>query len=238
MAFQKRTTAPEADNKNYFSKENPYVRDGWPMPNCTPYGMGRFHEVHGIWLPCRDNAEDWVNEAEKAGFTISQTPELGAIAVWKVGKIGNGKDGAGHVSFVEEIRANADFEGSNSGWFETKFADITQDPKYKKLFFYMQTFKASKGYAWTGSSGKRYELVGFILPKKKDFEPRSILCVTGSLHFRTGAGKKNASICIMRKNDKFFYDGKYEVIDGTKWLHGNYKGLQGWASSKYMRRMF
>ena len=236
--FKARTTAPEPDNRNYFSRENPYVRDGWTMPNCTPYGMGRFHEAHGIWLPCRHNAEDWAKEAEAAGYVISDTPQLGSVAVWRCGAIGNGKDGAGHVSFVEEIKANADFRGSNSGWFENHYPDITQNPKYKKLFFYMQTFKASKNYSWVGSNGRTYEIVGFILPPKQDFEPRSILCVTGSLHLRTEAGKSNPSICIMRKNDKFLYDGKYKVVDETKWLHGNYKGLEGWASSKYMRKGF
>lgn len=236
--FKARLTAPEADNKNYFSKENPYVRDGWPMPNCTPYGMGRFHEAHGIWLPCRHNAEDWIKEAEAGDYVISQTPQLGSVAVWKCGVIGNGKDGAGHVAFVEDIKTNADFVGSNSGYFESKYPDITKDPKYKSYFFYTKTFKAAKNYSWVGSNGRTYELIGFILPQKRDFEPRSILCVTGSLHLRAEAGKDKASLCIMRRNEKFLYDGKYEVVDGTKWLHGNYNGLTGWASSKYMKKGF
>lgn len=234
--FKPRLTAPEADNKNYFSKENPYVRDGYPMPNCTPYGMGRFHEAHGIWLPCRHNAEDWVKEAEAKGFEISNTPVLGSIAVWKVGKIGDGNDGAGHVCSVEILKTNLDFTGSNSGWFETKYADITQDPKYKKLFFYLQTFKASNGYAWTGSTGKKYELVGFILPKKKDIEPRGIYKTTGSLHLRSDAGKGNKSLLVMPKGSEFVSNGSFKLVDGVKWLNGQYKGINGWASEKYLKK--
>lgn len=230
--FEPRLKAPEADNKNYFSKQNPYVRDGWGMPNCTPYAMGRFHEVYGIWLPCRHNAEDWVKEAK--GFEISEKPVLGSVAVWKVGEIGNGKDGAGHVCFVEELKTNLDFTGSNSGYFDSQYADITQDPKYKKLFFYLQTFKASNNYAWTGSTGKKYELVGFILPKKKPIESKNIYKTTGSLHLRSDAGKGNKSLLVMPKGSEFVSNGAFKTVDGVKWQNGCYKGINGWASTKYL----
>ncbi len=223
--FQRRTCAPEHDNPYYYSNKNPFYRDGYGMPNCTCYADGRFAELTNTWLPCLGNAEDWIAVAESKGYMISKVPYLGAVACWRVGKVKNGSDGAGHVAIVEEIKSNADIITSNSAWKGTEW--------------YEQTLYYSKGYNWTSSSsGKKYEFQGFIVPAIVFIENPCSMTIKGSLNLRTGPGTSNSVICTMKKNEIFYTDGQYMVVDGSKWMHGYYKlkNVSGWASSKYLEK--
>ena len=215
--FKARITAPEKTNPSYYSSQNTFFRDGYGMPNCTAYAFGRWLELGLGKFPCLGNAEDWFEAGKKAKLCVSSVPRLGAIACWKAGSVRNGKDGAGHVAVVEEILDNGDIVVSNSAWRSTEW--------------YLKTLSAKKDYYF----GKNYDFLGFIYPTKFFAEPKSIKTVKGSLHLRMGAGTSHQSLSVMRRNEQFFYDGVYQIVDGRKWLHGVYKGLGGWASSKYLK---
>ncbi len=226
--FKARLIAPLKTNPFYYSNMNVFYKYVGPQPNCTRHAFGRFAEICGELLPvikgdARGNAEDWYDVIKATGkYCCSDKPRLGAVACWKVGKIRNGNDGAGHVAVVEEIMPNGDILTSNGAW---------EGPE-----FYLETYHANKGYNWTSKkSGKKYVFQGFIYPTTNFKEANSNLTVTGSLHLRDGAGKKHKSICIMKKNSAFVYDGLCVVVDGTKWMHGTYEGRMGWASSKYLK---
>lgn len=228
--FKPRLTAPAKNDPFYFSNKNIFFRDVGPQPNCTRHAYGRFAENCGVWLPvvnkkmnATGNAEDWYDVIKASGkYCCSDKPRLGAVACWKVGNVRNGKDGAGHVAVIEEIKPNGDILTSNGAW---------DGPD-----FYLETYHANKGYNWTSKkTGKKYVFQGFIYPTTNFKEAETTLTVTGSLHLRSGAGKQNKSLCVMRKGDTFKYSGLYMVVDGTKWLYGSNVQMSGWASSKYLK---
>lgn len=214
MTFIPRTTAPSKGDLIYYSNKNIFQKCGYGMPNCTAYAHGRYYELTGVWLPCRKNAECWIDEAREKGYIIFDTPRLGAIACWK-------SSNSGHVAVVEEIKPNGDIVTSNSAWKGTEF--------------YTQKLSYNKGYSWKGKSGKQYELQGFIIPSVPFKEEQKVYTITGSVYMRIGAGKTYMFKKILRMKDKFYADGDYAVKEGTKWLHGECNGDIGWVSSKYMR---
>lgn len=152
--FEPRLTIPDKTNKFYIAKSegglNPCIAKpaGSPLrfANCVFYAAGRFAEICGIWLPST-NAENFVTEAKKLGLTVSDKPQLGAIAVWAKGKIGDGSDGAGHVAVVEIVNATGSIVTSESGW----------NAKHE----FWTTTRRNDGN-WGQSSA--YRFIGFILP--------------------------------------------------------------------------
>lgn len=244
MLFKRRTEPPTEQNSNYFSYRNVYYKSNLGMPNCPCYGLGRFHEVGGEWLPVWHNAEDWASVLAPKGYIIHKTPLLGAVAIWRNGKAGVGlkawTDGCGHVAIVEAIKANGDIICSNSGYYRSPAGVLPQnDKKYQALFWYEQTFKASKGYAWTGSTGKSYELIGFIYPKKFQSEPRTTMSFKKAFKIYIDAGTEFKHLTLSKSGDNFKYDGVYKIgNDGKKWLHGllvkksgEKPDLAGWISA-------
>lgn len=154
MMFTPRMHIPEKSNRYYIAKSagglNPCIAkpSGSPLrfANCVFYAVGRFAEVTGIWLPST-NAENFVTEAKKRGLTVSDKPQLGAIAVWAKGKVGDGSDGAGHVAVVEIINETGSIVTSESGW-------------NAKQEFWTQTRKPDGNWGQSGA----YKFLGFILP--------------------------------------------------------------------------
>lgn len=154
MIFEPRLTIPDKTNKFYIAKSagglNPCIAKPTGSPlrfaNCVFYAVGRFAEITGIWLPST-NAENFVTEAKKLGLQISQTPQLGAIACWSKGEVGDGSDGAGHVAVVEIINGTGSIVTSESGW------------NAKKEFW--TTTRKNDGN-WGQSAA--YKFIGFILP--------------------------------------------------------------------------
>lgn len=139
MKFNSRTTAPSKNN-NYYYKYNIFYKCGYGMPNCTCYAWGRFYELSGKYPKlCTANAENWYKYND--GYERGNTPRLGAVIVWSKGKIGNAKDGAGHVAIVEGINDDGSILTSNSG--------------YKSTNFYLK--RIPKGFALNG-----YKFEGFI----------------------------------------------------------------------------
>ncbi len=112
--FTKRLSTPSKTNKYYYDL-NPYHQSGYGLPNCTCYAYGRWYEMLGKKpkLSLR-NAENWYNHDD--GYKRGQTPKVGAVAVWRRGKVGVESDGAGHVAIVEEVYKDGSFLTSNSAW--------------------------------------------------------------------------------------------------------------------------
>ena len=151
--FTPRLTIPDKNSKFYITKSagglNPCIAkpSGSPLrfANCVFYAVGRYAELWGVWLPST-NAENFVTEAKKRGLTVSDKPQLGSIAVWAKGKVGDGSDGAGHVAVVEIINETGSIVTSESGW-------------NAKQEFWTQTRRNNGN--WGQSSA--YRFLGFIL---------------------------------------------------------------------------
>ena len=126
MGFSPRLSAPSTTNPWYIHTsrggKNSCIRisGNSVLPNCVGYAWGRAGEILGKAPKlCKGNAETWY--AYKDGYSRGKTPKLGAIVVWAKGKIGNSKDGAGHVAVVEQIHADGSFTVSQSGYKSKRF---------------------------------------------------------------------------------------------------------------------
>ena len=154
--YKPRLSAPEKGNKYYIRKANggysPCIQGKPTTPgtnvlaNCVGYAVGRFNEI-GDYKECKylgnTNAENFVTLARKQGLTVTQEPTLGGCMVWAKGKVGDGKDGAGHVAIVETINADGSI--------------ITSDSGYNSISFYT---KKRSGSNW--GQGAQYEYLGCI----------------------------------------------------------------------------
>lgn len=140
-----RLNAPAAGNKYWIHTSggglNSCIRVSGKsvLPNCVGYAWGRAYEILGKAPKLsRANAENWY--AHKDGYSRGKTPKLGAIVVWAKGKVGNSKDGAGHVAVVEQIHSNGSFTVSQSGYTGKKRFWTSTIPKSGYL----------KGYTFLG----------------------------------------------------------------------------------------
>lgn len=162
--FTPRIDIPAKDNRYYIAKSEGGLNPCIPRPkgsrlrfaNCVFYAVGRFAELWKVWLPSTD-AENFAAKAQEMGLTVSQTPVLGAIAVWAKGEVGNSSDGAGHVAAVEIINSD-NIVTSESGWSA-------------KTEFWTQTRK--KGGNWGQSSA--YRFLGFVLPPGTGHPPEQTI---------------------------------------------------------------
>ena len=174
MKFEKRTTAPSASNKYYLK----YGKGGYNrameinknthscLSNCVAMAHGRWLESIKSTNPAKDdklhtgNAENYF-PYKKDGYKRGQTPKIGAIICWRKGKAGKSSDGAGHVAFVEEVKANGDVLTSNSA--------------YAGKRYYTKTYTKKSGYYL----GKNYHFQGFIYNpvnfEEEDFSLERIL---------------------------------------------------------------
>lgn len=126
MSFSPRLSAPSTTNKCYihtsYGGYNSCIRikGNSVLPNCVGYAWGRAREILGSTPKLsRGNAETWYGFSD--GYSRGKTPKLGAIIVWAKGKVGNSRDGAGHVAVVEQIHSNGSFTVSQSGYRSRKF---------------------------------------------------------------------------------------------------------------------
>lgn len=194
--YTARLTAPAKTDRHYYSNDNTFFRSGFGMPNCTAYAHGRFAEITGKFPKMYGNAEDWWDEAKKAGYETGQVPRLGAICVWKAGQTHNSTDGAGHVAIVEQIKANGDIVTSNSAW--------------KGLEFYTQEITKASGYMYASNR----PFLGFIYCGI-EFE-MDISSTTGSVVAGKAVILKNTS-CYSSESAKTAYG----VKSGTFYLWDN-----------------
>ena len=130
-----RKTLPK-NNKYYIRKVsgglngavagNPTIAGANVLANCVGYANGRFNEsindpeltgkvlAFHYQLVC--NAENFIESAKNQGLKISKVPVQGGIMVWQKGATLGGRDGAGHVAFVEEVYEDGSILTSESGW--------------------------------------------------------------------------------------------------------------------------
>ncbi|SFD05698.1 CHAP domain-containing protein [Clostridium uliginosum] len=135
---QIRTTAPDTDNKCYYSDANvfyqvklspPFLSKGSKIQgNCTWYAWGRAWEMIGYKPTAAGligNACSWWEENKESGkYKYGSTPKVGAIAVWKSSMPNSG--GHGHVAIVEKIE-NGKTYISESMWQTVLF-------KYREIY--------------------------------------------------------------------------------------------------------
>lgn len=129
------------------------------LSNCCGFSLGRFNEIIGE-NNCNHltpiNAEDWVDMARSQGYTISNTPSLGAVICWAKGRTHDTSDGAGHVAVVEQINSDGTIITSESGWGCT-------------TPFWIQTRSNTNGN-W--GQDKSYTFLGFIVNPKVNPQPQ------------------------------------------------------------------
>lgn len=150
--FTPRFTAPDRSNKNYYSDINPFYaykdKDGnrtLMMPNCTAYTYGRLMEMTGRTFEglIGGDARTWYGKAAAAGLETGQTPKLGAVCCFGVTD-----NGAGHISVVEEIKANGDIVTSNSAYGGSVFFLTTLT---KASGYYYAPTRPFKGFIYCGT---------------------------------------------------------------------------------------
>lgn len=71
--YTARLTAPAKTDRHYYSNDNAFFRSGFGIPNCTAYAHGRFAEITGKFPKMYGNAEDWWDEAKKAGYETDRS---------------------------------------------------------------------------------------------------------------------------------------------------------------------
>jgi len=116
MKYIPRYEEPKRDNKNYYSDINQLYRDGFGMPNCTCYSLGRWIEILG-YVPKLSVGSAWRwYEYTQDGYKRGQVPKLGAIACW----VHKDRSDYGHVAVVEDFN-NDYINCSNSAYQSTNF---------------------------------------------------------------------------------------------------------------------
>lgn len=141
MEFKERYTAPtntEAyrTNNPFYPKFSMFKNNG----NCTDYAYYRFKEAQGIYscdLPT-SNAENWIVYNTK--YKEGRTAKIGAVIVWSKGKLHDGKDGAGHVGFVERVNPDGSIVVSESGYRSFLWRRHIYNKNYSKFGYAFQGF--------------------------------------------------------------------------------------------------
>ena len=214
------TKAPKKGNPYYDSDKNIFHASGFPRPNCTTQVEGEWMERYGVPTGCLSCAGGWIDDIKKYNlkWKVSQTPALGAIAVWKI----QGTKEDGHVATTEQIFENVDINTSNSA--------------YKGTMWWLERFKAGFNYNWTSKiTGKKYIFQGFILPPVEQKEQPATLHATARIQFRRNPDDIGNRFDSLNKGDEFLYDGTFKIVKNTKWLRGIHSGVLGWASARFLR---
>lgn len=216
--FTPRTKAPATTNKYYIHKskgglgETILINGNSVLPNCVGFCWSRAFECWGVKPKLsKGNAEDWW--AYKDGYKRGSTPRLGAIICWRKGKAGYGKDGAGHVGFVEKVNKDGSILVSQSNYSGTRFFTAT----IKKPYAY--------GVGLT-FQGFIYPPVNFAPAKPKsgfkiknaDF-PKSIkkgkyFTIRGTIE--SALPMKRVEVGIVGSNGKYMFHYDYRKVNGAK----------------------
>lgn len=147
-----RKTVPTKDNVYYtrkgYGNGQSTARDGKPeawkgsvLSNCVGYTFGRFAEMAGKWLKIGYTygnkpyaAQNWWTAHD--GLERSQTPVVGAVAVWKH----KTKKDFGHVANVEYIYDNGDWLSSESSFNGVAFRNVRYNKKSQRTNWNFQGF--------------------------------------------------------------------------------------------------
>jgi surface antigen len=92
------------------------VGNFFPYGQCTWYANYRFHQLRGVYVPWKTNANawQWVSRAHEFRWRVSSTPTPGTILVlqpWVQGAYG-----LGHVAVVEQVLGSGRVVASNMNW--------------------------------------------------------------------------------------------------------------------------
>lgn len=213
-SYTPRLTAPDYDNKYYYSDLNVYYKYGYGMPNCTAYAFGRAYEILGSEPNlCWYNAEQWYGYNKSYGYyEYGQTPKLGAIACWSY-------NGGGHVAVVEKIE-NGIITFSNSAW--------------NSYNFYLSTAKTSDpnagGYSWWNFQGYIYITNTYDTTDSKTGIYR--VNVDDYLNMRSGAGTSFSYVTSIPDSVKLNIT-KVQKNGGYTWGYTTYNGKNGWVALDY-----
>jgi len=88
----------------------------FPYPACTWWADQRYHELHGVYVPWRTQADawEWTARAQQFGWKVSTRASMGAIInlqPWVQGAYG-----LGHVAVVEKVYGDGSVLASNMSW--------------------------------------------------------------------------------------------------------------------------
>lgn len=128
-------------------------------------------------------------------------------------------------------------------WIPDKDKALAYQPKSTEMLLTVHRWFADKSCPGEWLMARMGELASEVT-KRLTTETVKEMVVLGACVLRLGAGRKHRAICGMRKKELFVYDGQYDVVDGTKWLHGFYstKNEQGtpiryggWVETKYLK---
>lgn len=214
-SYTPRLTAPDYNNKYYYSDLNVYYKYGYGMPNCTAYAFGRAYEILG-YEPnlCWYNAEQWYGYNKNYGYyDYGQTPKLGAIACWSY-------NGGGHVAVVEKIE-NGIITFSNSAW--------------NRYNFYLSTAKTSDpnagGNSWWNFQGYIY-ITDIDDPTPEPTDAKTGIYrvnVDDYLNMRSGAGTSFSYVTSIPDGVKLNVT-KIQKNGGYTWGYTTYNGKNGWVA--------
>lgn len=97
---------------------------GFYIRQCTSYAAWYFNAVEGkSWYntrPGSGSAWNWPALATDQGYSVSGTPQPGAIASWPAGGL---MGGYGHVAIVESVNANGTFNLSEYNWIPYSYSE-------------------------------------------------------------------------------------------------------------------
>jgi surface antigen len=90
--------------------------NSFPYGQCTWWANQRYHQLHGRFVPWRNNANasQWVTRALESSWQVSDIPTVGSIMVLQ--PYVDGAYGFGHVGVVEQILTNGRVIASSMNW--------------------------------------------------------------------------------------------------------------------------
>lgn len=103
-------SAPAVSSSNRFANASNSYAWGWCTWHVFEKRAQIGSKIGGTW----GNANDWLASASSLGYTINNTPSVGAIAHSYPGT--NGAGSYGHVAFVESINGDGSITISEMGW--------------------------------------------------------------------------------------------------------------------------
>jgi surface antigen len=91
-------------------------KNPFPYGSCTWWAAQRYHQMTGIYVPWKTqaNAWQWTGRAQQFHWKVSTRPSKGAIIdlqPWVQGAYGSG-----HVAVVEQVLKNGHVIASNMSW--------------------------------------------------------------------------------------------------------------------------
>jgi surface antigen len=103
---------------NFGGVNNVAVSGNNPFPygQCTWWADQRYHQLHGVFVPWRNNANawQWTTRASDFGWSISAVPQVGDIMVLQPGV--QGAFAFGHVAVVEKVLSGGRIMASSMNW--------------------------------------------------------------------------------------------------------------------------